>query len=258
MPAGLITIGRPPQHGISHSLPDLDPQTSDTSEIFSEFVKSKDKNGSKDGGNVAKEAETSKNANKKAQEKSKPSPPEKKSNSIIDVLHQRVVQQTKRKLKPSKRGSNIQSPLSKPNDNDDNLMPTPEKESDKVFGFKKNIFETSVLTSRLRNENNAIRKKEILKEVFGAEDRPRSAPPASLKNEIISFDQKYREYLEMSLDFSPKASADDAQKSSHTSIKDEDEDDDDNETVISENVTPALKGKVKRSRTRRCKGSSGM
>jgi hypothetical protein len=56
-------------------------------------------------------------------------------------------------------------------------------------------------------------------------------------------------------------------KTADTSVKDEDDDDDDNdddnETVINEPserdlVTPTLKGKVKKGRVRRCKGSSGL
>lgn len=270
IPAGLITIGRPPQHGVSHSLPDLDPQTSDTSEIFSEFVKSKDKEteGSKDVDSKGK-AESSKSPNAKP-------PSTKKASSIIDVLLQRVAQ-SKKKFK-AKKASNAASG-SVPT-TDDNLLQTPEKESEKVFGFKKNIFETSIITSRTRTENNALRKKEILKEVFGADDeRPKSAPPvgapateteadaAAVSPEAdkkISYDQKYREYLEkMNVDFSTKGTDESKEecKTADTSVKDEDDDDDDNETVVASEkdlVMPTLKGKVKKGRGRRCKGSSGL
>jgi hypothetical protein len=269
VPAGLITIGRPPQHGISHSLPDLDPQTSDTSEIFSEFVKSKDKESVKD--NKGK-AESSKAQNSQSNLQKKPS-------SIIDVLHQRVIQ-SKKKFR-AKKATNVAGGTSV-QPVDDDLLPTPEKESEKIFGIKKNIFETSIITSRTRHENNAMRKKEILKEVFGADERPKSAPPAPKPEDAvqeepqeaegkISYDQKYREYLEkMNVDFLTKTSdtskTDDC-KTADTSVKDEDDDDDDNdddnETVINEPserdlVTPTLKGKVKKGRVRRCKGSSGM
>lgn len=265
IPAGLITIGRPPQHGISHSLPDLDPQTSDTSEIFSEFVKSKDKDGSKDIDPKGK-AESSKSDSHSS----------KKPSSIIDLLHQRVVQ-SRKKFK-ARKAPNLVG-LTKQN-NDDDLLPTPEKESEKVFGFKVNIFETSIITSRTRTENNALRKKEILKEVFGAEDeRPKSAPPVGAPNveddedhkepieavTKISYDQKYREYLEkMNVDFitkscdSPKV---EACILANTCVKGEDDEDDDNETVVASErdlVTPTMKGKVKKGRGRRCKGSSGL
>jgi hypothetical protein len=198
----------------------------------------------------------------------------KKPNSIIDLLHQRVIQ-SKKKFK-AKKASNAADGTIRPTDDD--LLPTPEKESDKVFGFKKNIFETSIITSRTRTENNALRKKEILKEVFGADERPKSAPPvgapkpedaAAVQEESpdadnkISYDQKYREYLEkMNVDFLTKTSdtsKTEECKTADTSVKDED-DDDDNETVIASErdlVTPTLKGKVKKGRGRRCKGSSG-
>jgi hypothetical protein len=196
----------------------------------------------------------------------------KKPNSIIDMLHQRVVQSRKKFNKTKKTiatGSTSQN-------QDDNLLPTPEKESEKVFGFKKNIFETSIITSRTRTENNALRKKEILKEVFGADDeRPKSAPPVggqtqeeekelSESDKIISYDQKYREYLEkMNVDFlnkPDKSQKVEKSKIADASIKHDDDEDDDNDTVVASErdlVTPTLKGKVKKGRGRRCKGSSG-
>lgn len=256
VPRGLITIGRPPQHGISHSLPDLDPQTSDTSEIFSEFVKSKDKEGAKDDDCARGKAESSREA-----------PPP----SIIDLLHQRVVN-SRKKFRASKKPSSAAGSAAQANDDDD-LLPTPEKESEKVFGFKVNIFETSIITSRTRTENNALRKKEIMKEVFGADDeRPKSAPPAGVEpveapaepptpeaEKAMSFDQKYREYIEnMNHDFLNKTSEKEC-KTADTSVKDEEDDDDDNDTVLSSVKDLAMsKGKSKKGRARRCKGSSGL
>lgn len=202
----------------------------------------------------------------------------KKASSIIDLLHQRVVQSRKKfRAKKSANASGAAAQAA----NDEDLLATPEKESEKIFGIKKNIFETSIITSRTRTENNALRKKEILKEVFGADDsRPKSAPPpgASVEGENettekvgestevdknISYDQKYREYLEkMNVDFLNKTSdtlKDDC-KTADTSVKDEDDDDDDNETVVAENdlATRSSKGKAKKGRGRRCKGSSGL
>jgi hypothetical protein len=263
VPRGLITIGRPPQHGISHSLPDLDPQTSDTSEIFSEFVKSKDKEGAKDDDCPrGKAAESSREA------------PAKKSTSIIDLLHQRVVN-SRKKFKASKKTSSAAGSAAQANDDDD-LLPTPEKESEKVFGFKVNIFETSIITSRTRTENNALRKKEIMKEVFGADDeRPKSAPPAGAEpvelpveptpevEKAMSFDQSYREYIENRnhefLNKTCDSSKIEECKTADTSVKDEDDDDDDNDTVVSSVKDLAMsKGKSKKGRARRCKGSSGL
>lgn len=81
----------------------------------------------------------------------------------------------------------------------------------------------------------------------------------------ISYDQKYREYLEkMNVDFLSKtvdSTKTEECKTADTSVKDEDDDDDDNETVVASErdlVTPTLKGKVKKGRARRCKGSSGL
>lgn len=201
---------------------------------------------------------------------------DKKPNSIIDLLHQRVVQ-SKRKFRTKKASSAAGASLP----TNDDLLATPEKESEKVFGFKKNIFETSIITSRTRTENMALRKKEILKEVFGADDeRPKSAPPPAALNleddlvkiespEVgnnISYEEKYREYLEkMNIDFSAKTSETsktEDSKNVDTSVKDEeDDDDDDNETIAASErdlITPTLKGKVKKTRGRRCKGSSGL
>lgn len=255
IPPGLITIGRPLQHGISHSLPDLDPQTSDTSEIFSEFVKSKDKEGTRDGVPKKTPAPKSKATAAKQEEKK----------SIIDLLHHRVMQ-SKKKLQTKKKATPSSTAPAKSNTNEsDSLLPTPEKESEKIFGVKKNIFETFILTSRTRTENNTMRKKEVLKEVFGAdEDRPRSAPPSADVLEAdknISYDQKFREYLEkMNVDFldakKPETKCD-------ASVKDEDDDFDDNETIAASEKsltapTPVGKSKMKKNRGRRSKGSSGM
>lgn len=269
IPAGLITIGRPPHPGISHSLPDLDPQTSDTSEIFSEFVKSTDKYGLKEM-EVREKSSSSKGPKNSAVSA-------KKSNSIIDILHRRMFQSRKpvkaKKTAVNKDDEPVQA-------SGDDLLPTPDKESEKVFGFKKNIFEPSIITSRTRTENNALRKKEILKEVFGADDeRPKSAPPVgapnsedeSIKKESpevgskISYDQKYREYLEkMNVDFLNKTSdaskADDKKEEDKSVKHEDDDDDDDNETVVASEIdliVPIFKGKSKKGRGRRCKGSSG-
>lgn len=273
IPPGLITIGRPPHHGISHSLPDLDPQTSDTSEIFSEFVKLKEKEGSRDGIIAKVTAQRKSKASAKAAEVDKKTKP----NSIIDLLHNRVMQSKKKfqaKKKAAAAAAALNSSANKSTTNDSDLLPTPEKESEKIFGVKKNIFETFILTSRTRTENNSFRKKEMLKEVFGAdEERPRSAPPTAKLDEAevpdvevdvekkISYDQKFREYLEkMNVDFLDKKKPETSK--CDTSVKDEDDDFDDNETIAAsekDSIAPTLpsKSKTKKNRPRRCKGSSG-
>lgn len=230
MPAGLITLSRPPLHGISHSLPDLDQQSSDTSEIFSEFVRAKDLE--KKANNAKKTEELSgkgANAKKKTIKDEKADEQQKKPGSMIELLHQRVVQ-SKKRFKTKKAIGMLPSSLTKshPEKSDDELLQTPDKESDKVFGFKKNIFETSVIKSRTRTENKAIRSKEIIREVFGSEDRPASAPPLGL--EPISFDQKYREYLDkMNVGLPEKLVSKMPVKLSEIKHEDEEDDDDDDE-----------------------------
>lgn len=282
VPPGLITIGRPPQHGISHSLPDLDPQTSDTSEIFSEFIKSKDRDAGKDVRNEQP---------RKCKKLPPPSKPEIKKpppNSIIDLLHQRVIQSSNKKIKQNKKATTTSKEkdkdkskdkdkekikeVAKPSKEANESQPTSasEKEVDKSSGYKKNIFEPFIITSRTRTENNAIRKKEILKEVFGTdEDRPRSAPPSANEQKnaedesekVLSFDQKYREYLEkMNVDFPERKTYLSNLTQIKQEIKEEEDDFDDNETVVASErdlVTPTLKGKTKKNRPRRLKGSSG-
>lgn len=231
IPAGLITIPGKQSSNIhaAQSLPDLDHQLSDVSETFSELSK-----------NCKKSFE---------QEKGR------KSNSIIDLLHQRFVQ-SRKKLKSRRSDKNGSSSI---NDDDSGLLPTPEKESEKVFGFKKNIFETSILTSRTRNENSTMKKKEILREVFGADEdeRPRSAPPSAGGNvdlekekvEKMSYDQKYREYLmKMDVDFTVKS----RDENSQSIITEKDESEGETEKII--NQLTMIK---KKPRQRRLKGSSG-
>ncbi len=298
MPATLISISRPPLHGISCSLPDLDPQSSDTSETFSEFHKKiRMIEESK------KEAELLKNTTKKGSGKAsrkkslnetagEPST-SKETKSIIELLHERYLNSKRLKAKrflPSKLTK------STPAKNEDSSSGKPETTSNvKGDSIKKNIFETSILKTRTRTENKNLKCKESLREVFGVDDRPSSAPPTFEEPEpekLVSFDQKYREYLEgMNVDFGerPKKSlANKKQEKIATPVAikvekmDEDsnqineEDDDDNETVRSmattikdENwerdlVTPtpitSLKLKAKKGRgirTGRRKGSSG-
>ena len=146
VPPGLITIGRPPQHGISHSLPDLDPQTSDTSEIFSEFIKSKDRDAGKD-----VRGEQSRKGKKLPPPPSKPEI-KKPPNSIIELLHQRVIQSSNKKIKQNKKATTTatskekdkskdkEKEVSKPSKEANESQPTSasEKEGDKSSGYKKN------------------------------------------------------------------------------------------------------------------------
>ncbi|CAO1366663.1 unnamed protein product [Diamesa serratosioi] len=277
VPAGLITLSRPPLHGISHSLPDLDQQSSDTSEIFSEFVRAKDLDKK---ANESKKTEeiSAKGANvkKKTVKDEKVDEQQKKPGSMIELLHQRVVQ-SKKRFKAKKAAGMPPSSLTKshPEKSDDELLQTPDKESDKVFGFKKNIFETSVIKSRTRTENKAIRSKEIIREVFGSEDRPASAPP--LGSEHISYDQMYRAYLDKMNIGIPEKLVIKMPEIKHEDDDDDDDDEDDNENVNNDKessfgdsltipaserdlVTPLplkIKKKGRGIRTGKRKGSSG-
>lgn len=250
IPAGLITIaGKSKTIHTAKSLPDLDQRLSDASETYSESSKV---NHEKTNGNEIK---------MKVQEKNE----KRKSSSIIDLLHQRFVQ-LPRKIR-SRKSDNKKADSSLVDDF--GLLPTPEKESDKVFGFKKNIFESSIITSRTRNENSSNKKKELLREVFGIDDeRPKSAPPGGNVDltkekveEKISYDQKYREYLlKMDVDFTVKQSRDgktDTTSTTVTATKSNTKDESEEEET--EKATPNLLLTVtkKKSRTRRLKGSSG-
>lgn len=250
IPAGLITIaGKSSSASAARSvqsaksLTDLDNQLSDdASETFSQTSKKTKKSG---------ESKT------KGQDKSD----KRNSSSIIDLLHQRFVQ-LPRRIRSRKSGTkNGDSSLV----DDFGLLPTPEKESDKVFGFKKNIFEPSIITSRTRNENSSKQKKEILREVFGADDeRPKSAPPGGnvdeqlVKEKVeekISYDQKYREYLlQMDVDFAVKKTAAKSSTPNDESKLAEDIKDESEEEAATPSLLTVPK---KKSRTRRLKGSSG-
>ncbi|CAO1305821.1 unnamed protein product [Diamesa hyperborea] len=274
VPAGLITLSRPPLHGISHSLPDLDQQSSDTSEIFSDFVRAKDLE--KKAIEAKKTEELPAKGKKKTLKDEKVDEQQKKPGSMIELLHQRVVQ-SKKRFKTKKAAGILPSSLTKshPEKSDDETL---DKESDKVLGLKKNIFETSVIKSRTRTENKAIRSKEIIREVFGSEDRPASAPPLGL--EQISFDQKYREYLDkMNVGLPEKLVSKMPVKleSKHEDDDDDDDEEEDNENVINDKessfgdtltlpaserdlVTPLplkIKKKGRGIRTGKRKGSSG-
>lgn len=298
MPANLISIGRPPLHGISYSLPDLDPQSSDTSETFSEFHKkilmleeskkeAEAKNNNKKGHGKA--------SRKKSMNDSTEPSTSKETKSIIDLLHERYLNSKRLKSMKFIPSKLTKSTPAKSEVRDNKVDTSSNKKGEKVI--KKNIFETFILKSRTRTENKNMKSKESVREVFGVEDRPSSAPPTFDEPEpekLVSFDQKYREYLEgMNVDFGDKPKKILPIKKQNyekvvppTSIKvekmDEDsnlnieEDDDDNETVRSmattikeENwerdlVTPTpittLKNKAKKGRgirTGRRKGSSG-
>lgn len=177
IPARLITIGRPSQswhqHRKSTSLPDLDPQhSSDASETFNEMAK-KQLAGTTSG------SRKSKINDKKADESSTATNHDSDNaakKSIIDLLHQRVIRPT---IKKKSRAPPVPSEAKiLPQSNEAELLPTPGSEGKPENAFKsENVFETAVLKSRTRKEYKAMKTQEIIREVFGGEDRPASAPP---------------------------------------------------------------------------------
>lgn len=216
IPARLISIGRPPWHRKSTSLPDLDPQhSSDASETTAEQKK-------RLADAVAAAAAVVDTPPKKETKRGRPSnatkaaaaaiqllslttpptqiaapaaavitavlpPPgifsedhELKSKSIIDLLHQRVL------VRPTVAAKHQQKKLrtchseSKilPQSNETELLDTPGVDGANAFKHQ-NVFETAVLPSRTRKELRVQKKQEIIRGVFGCDDdhRPASAPP---------------------------------------------------------------------------------
>lgn len=220
IPASLITVGRPPTHRKSVSLPDLDPHSSDASETFAENRRIKSatidviQQPAKRGrpskvSQMLANAQLSTIATEIVEQKSK---------SIIDLLHQRVIRPVKnsqKKLKLLHIGPKIL-----PQSTEVELLPTPGAEGTDVFKKHHNVFETAVLKSRTRKQYRVQKNQEIIREVFGGDVRPASAPPdqtitatigvivkiePDIKPELVTFDQKYKQYLEkMNIDFGEK------------------------------------------------------
>ncbi|CRK92894.1 CLUMA_CG006308, isoform A [Clunio marinus] len=247
IPAGLISIVRPPQHGISHSLPDLDQQSSDTSDLFSEFLKSNKKEESNPTSPVSS-LNFTEDENKHFDKK--------KSNSIIELLHQRFTHSSKQKPTTIKKATNT---------------PTPSK----------NDFDCDFLSLKKKKQRAEFStcKKDILKEIFGVcdDERPKSAPPVSLAyclddetvekskpDEIVTFDEKYREYLEK-LNFNIlseseiKRENENRKKISDTLLSSKSLNENKETTIIDQQdlTISSFRGKIKKGKTRRCKMSSG-
>lgn len=225
IPPKLISIGRPSWHRKSTSLPDLDPQhSSDASDTFSEMNK-----------RFTSSASTSTTAKSEpnhsvepADQKSTSSTTcdgtttDSQSKSIIDLLHQRVIRAPTVCVKIKKQRNPLQSePKVVPPSNEVGLFPTPGSEGKALKS--ENVFDSAVLTSRTRKEYKAMKRQEIIREVFGCEDRPASAPPLNVieqatqkpapmpatqadhmsDTKTLTFDQQYEQYLEkMNVDYS--------------------------------------------------------
>lgn len=231
IPASLITIGRPSWHRKSTSLPDLDPQhSSDASESFAAEINKKMRAKASTNTTPLKKrilcsATSNSSGSKKVPAQSvdelqaRASEPDFKTKSIIDVLHQRVFRPAARKK--SRHHSNHNEPKILPQTNEAELLPTPGSKGN-VFKSE-NVFETAVLKSRTRKEYRAMKNQEIIREVFGGEDRPASAPPAHFEiagsatavvqvkqepeqeKQQLTYDQQYEQYVkQMNIDFGEK------------------------------------------------------
>lgn len=210
IPASLITIKRPAWYRKSISLPDLDPHSSDTSETFSEkkqlflkpFSELSDRKVVKKDIKQSRPANSTVTVEKVCVEAPEKRPDDLRSKSIIDMLHQKIIHPISRNSKKA-RLLHSNEPKLLPQSTEIELLSTPGAED--VFKHQ-SVFDTAVLKSRTRKEYRVQKNQEIIREVFGCDDRPASAPPlhANVDNKapVITFDQKYKQYLEkMNADF---------------------------------------------------------
>ncbi|XP_037050763.1 uncharacterized protein LOC119084801 [Bradysia coprophila] len=209
IPASLITIKKPSWYRKSISLPDLDPHSSDTSETFSEkkqlflkpFSELSDRKPTKKEPKQSHQTNTPSTNVKTTAEAAEKVPNDIRSTSIIDRLHQKIIPPINRNSKKA-RLLHSNEPKLLPQSNEIELLSTPGSEN--VFKHQ-SVFETAVLNSRTRKEYRTQKNQEIIREVFGCDDRPASAPPLHAVDKsvpAITFDQKYKQYLEkMNMDF---------------------------------------------------------
>lgn len=265
IPARLITVGRPPWVNKPSSLPDIDTQSSDASESFHELIIKRNKSEKR----VPKvEPED------KADNAASIAAGEEKKRSIIDLLHQRVIRPSIRNKKQQRAVASNREPKILPQSTEVELLPTPGTED--VFK-PKNVFDTPVLTSRTRKEYQAMKCKEIIREVFGADCRPASAPPcdmAGMKSEFgMTTDKRSdnnnldtpddimkMEKIKKEITKLMQATSDDIKISNLKFGKDDDDDDDEILDVDGASLQPdeaARRRKAKKARLNRRKGSSG-
>lgn len=153
--------------------------------------------------------------------------------SIIDLVHQRVICPIKRLAQMGGMPESVEKkvvPVVTPTKSMDLLLPTPVLiKSTRVKGIDgkdtedveevlvRNVFQTKVIKkSRTRREYHVEKNKEIVREIFGGEHRPASAPPgcagekslAETEEQLrkvneyeaivinkMSYEQKFEEYL---------------------------------------------------------------
>lgn len=219
VPASLITIESPKWHRVSTSLPDLEPRSSEEEDLEGTAIV-----------NTSSVAVDQKRVAKKSSST---------LSSIIDLVHQRVIWPIKRLAQigaPTEGGGEKKSsPLAAKDNVNENLLPTPvlvkstrlrgkdEKDVEHVEEVivRKVFQKKSVKKSRTRREYHVEKNKEIIREIFGGEDRPASAPPGCASAEKkkqedpgillcekvneyeaivinnMTYEQKFEEYLGM-------------------------------------------------------------
>lgn len=239
---GLVDKSNP---RISSSLPDLDPHSSDTSETV---------NSDRNQKFAAGEQYIS------------------KKTSIIDLLHQRVLNN---EMNTSPFKIKTEKPKILPQTNEVRELPIPQKDLSSEEGGK--LFESIVLKSRTRTEMKVNKQKEIIRQVFGCDDRPASAPPFGNNEDSNDFAHKLEELnatttneiLSMKIKMNnetPMNRTDDnesrdteligcAVNSPLPVIKNEEFNDRDTPSILSEKCFTVVKSK--RGRGGRRKGSSG-
>lgn len=208
MPASLITIESPKWHRVSTSLPDLEPRSnSEEDDLDASVYKS---------GYRREPAEG-------------PKKPSSKLSSIIDMVHERVIRPFKRLAHLGDTTPTPPLAVAGQNKTTDLLLPTPvlvKSVRSKGVGVEhveevvtKIMFpRKTAKKSRTRREYNVEKNNEIIREIFGGEHRPASAPPGcgppaaptekgtktacekldeyeTIVFNKVSYEQKFEEYL---------------------------------------------------------------
>lgn len=212
MPASLISIESPKWHRVSTSLPDLEPRSNSEEEDL-------------------EAASAEKSCARRTDESPVARKPSSALSSIIDLVHQRVIWPIKRlahlgaALEADKKASAASAAVGGKTTTD-LLLPTPvlvksirkgggadNKDVEHVEEVVVKSVRKFGKKSRTRREYNLEKNNDIIREIFGGEDRPASAPPGCvlpLASETLServseyeaivinkvtYEQKFEEYL---------------------------------------------------------------